>query len=299
MSQNLLEPLQVAGLKEDQRPDGPSLHRVRWTEDNSHGQTVLLEFVDPIRRKAVVVSTPLDSPPAAPASLQADTLEILTAPPGLNNDARWRDGLRAWIEQTAPSMAAPSMAAPSLVTVKIQDAQVWWRPGAAVVFAAPQRIGPLLLGLVDFAYHEGELRKLEQEIAASWPELEEDSPLAYDVNADNFAREKILGSRMQQALRRRQRHARIEPHLLLPAAHLPAPAQSLGERLREEARTEDRLEILDGQIEACEQVYEMSSQRMGEYRNSRREFILECLIIVLLAAETIIMLAELCWSLQE
>jgi hypothetical protein len=265
------------------------LHRVRWGEDDGHGQTVLLEFADPHRCKAVVDSEPLDSPPAAPAGLQADTLEILTAPPGFIDDARWRDALRAWIGETPPSP----------VILKLQDAQVWWRPGAAVIFAAPLRIEPLLAGLVDFAYYEGELRKLEQEIAASWPELEEDSPLAYDVNADNFARDKILGSRMQQALRRRQRHSRIEPHLLLAAAHLPAPAQALIERLREEARTEDRMEILDGQIEVNEQVYEMSSQRMGEYRNARREFILECLIIVLLAAETLIMLAELCWSLQD
>jgi hypothetical protein len=92
-----------------------SLHRVQWIEDDGRTQTVLLEFQDPQRRKAVVDSTPLDSPPAPPAGLHADVLEIITAPLGLNNDARWRDGLQAWIGKTAQDM----------VTIKIQDAQVW------------------------------------------------------------------------------------------------------------------------------------------------------------------------------
>jgi hypothetical protein len=290
MKQAVPEPLHAAALKENQRPDGARLHCIRWTEDKEYEQAIFLEFADPCRCKAVLVSTPLDVPPDTPGGLQADTLEIITAPPGFNDDARWRDGLRAWIGKTETT---------SPVTIKVQDVQVWWRSGAAVLFVAPHRMEPLLRALADFSWYESQLRKLEQEIAASWPELEGDSPLAYEVNSDNFTRDTSLGLRMQQALQRRMRHARIEPHLLLPAAHLPAQGQALFERLCEEAFTEDRLEILDGQIEVCEQVYEMSSQRMGEYRNSRREFILECLIIVLLAAETVVMIAELCWNLQD
>jgi hypothetical protein len=102
MKQTVPEPSCAAGLKENQHPDGARLHRVRWTEDNEHEQTILLEFVNPRRCKAVMVSTPLDSPPDTPAGLQADTLEIITAPPGFSDDARWRDGLSAWIGKTAP-----------------------------------------------------------------------------------------------------------------------------------------------------------------------------------------------------
>jgi hypothetical protein len=290
MKNAIPEPLQAADPKENQRAAGARLHCIRCTEDIECEQTMFMEFADPRRCKAIMVSTPLDSPPDSPSGLQAGILEIITAPPGFSDDARWRDGLRAWIGKTETSSPA---------TIKIQDVQVWWRSGAAVLFVAPHRVEPLLRSLVDFSWYESELRKLEQEIAASWPELEADSPLAYEVNAGNFTRDAALGLRMQQALQRRMWHSRIEPHLLLPAAHLPAQGQALCERLREEAWTEDRLELLDGQIEVGEQVYEMSSQRMGEYRNSRREFILECLIVVLLATETVVMLAELCWNLQD
>jgi hypothetical protein len=272
-------------MKEYQRPEAAMLHCFRWAESSEKEQTIFLEFADPRPCKAVMTSTPLDAPPDVSAGAQIDALEIIAAPPIFSDDARWRDALRAWIGKTA--------------VFKIQDAQVWWRPGASVIFAAPQRIDPLLRALVDFSWYESELRKLEQEVAASWTELEADSPLAFDVNTENFAQEKILGSRMQQSLRRRMRHARIEPHLLLPATHLSSQGKALCDRLREETCTEDRMEILDGQIEVGEQVYDLSSQRIGEYRNSQREFVLECLIIVLLTAEVAIMIAELCWDLQK
>jgi hypothetical protein len=56
---------------------------------------------------------------------------------------------------------------------------------------------------------------------------------------------------------------------------LIAAAQKLGDELRERARIESRLETVDAQIEVYEGVYEMASQRMGEYRAAREEHVLE------------------------
>ncbi len=182
--------------------------------------------------------------------------------------------------------------------VKVRDALVTWRPGRAVIQGAADHVEPLLAALVDFNYYEAELRRLEQELADFWQALEEDAPLAYDVTQADMVRHKEVGFRMEQTLRRRMRHVRLEPHLYRPAAHLPAAARDLGERLRGEARIEDRLEILDGQIETCESVYELSSQRISEFRAARQGFILESVIIVLLAAETVLLLVEMLWGVE-
>jgi uncharacterized Rmd1/YagE family protein len=49
---------------------------------------------------------------------------------------------------------------------------------------------------------------------------------------------------------------------------------------------------VDGQLEVFEHIYEMSAQRMGEYRAARQEAILEWVIIVLLAAEALLMAVQ-------
>jgi uncharacterized Rmd1/YagE family protein len=49
---------------------------------------------------------------------------------------------------------------------------------------------------------------------------------------------------------------------------------------------------VDGQLEVFEHIYEMSAQRMGEYRAARQEGILEWVIIVLLAAEALLMAVQ-------
>jgi uncharacterized Rmd1/YagE family protein len=101
---------------------------------------------------------------------------------------------------------------------------------------------------------------------------------------------------MNQALSRRIRVARTEPHLYKPQATLAAASRRLGEELREKAQIEARLETVDGQLEVFEHVYEMSGQRMGEYRAARQEHVLEWVIIVLLAAEALLMLAQTVWK---
>jgi len=146
--------------------------------------------------------------------------------------------------------------------------------------------------VVELAFYETELRRLEAETAAAWPEAEQDTPLAYDVTAGDLARQEILGRRTVAVFDRRIRQARIEPHLRHAAADLPLAARRLGDLLRRKARAQERIESLDSKTEVYEYIYELASQRMGEYRNSRRERLLEIIIIVILAVETAAMFID-------
>jgi hypothetical protein len=199
-----------------------------------------------------------------------------------------------------PSTAAPPATAdPSAVYLKYRGVELTWRPGHATLQCDPGQADSLLPALVEFAHYEGELRRIETEIAAGWAELGQDKALAFEVSPADLARSEVVGGRMNRAFGRRISYARIEPHLYEPDAALSAAGQKLGAELREKARIEARLETVDAQLEVYEHVYEMSSQRLGEYRASHEEHKLEWIIIVLLAAELLALLAQMMWNFRR
>ena len=77
----------------------------------------------------------------------------------------------------------------------------------------------------------------------------------------------------------------------------PQPATWASASARRHASKTDSRSV-DGQIETYESVYELSSQRISEFRAARQGFILESVIIVLLAAETVLLLAEMLWYVE-
>ena len=182
------------------------------------------------------------------------------------------------------------------VFVKVRGVELMWRPGRVLLQCDSEQTESLLPAVVEFTHYESELRRIEYEIAETWEELEQDKALAFDVTTADLERSAVVGARMNRVLQRRIRFARIEPHLYEATASLTAAGRKLGEELREKARIEARLETVDAQLEVFEGIYEMSGQRMGEYRAARQEHVLEWIIIVLLAAEMLLLLAQIVWK---
>lgn len=264
-----------------------TLYRVQFVAQAQPGQTLLLELKDPYTCKAVVTATELIAIPPESALPNLDELEVLAIPCEPKDLSENEIGsVESWVRPATNGER-------TLIPVKVEDTRVLWSPGKAVIYAPSKPIGAMLTGLAEFAFYERELSKLEDETVQGWPDAEADAPLAYEVTNRHLRRHKLLGERSFQVLQRRMRHVRIEPHLYSPAASLPELGQRLGEQLREEANVEDRLEFLDGKIESYEYIYEMISQRMAEYQNFRREFLLELLIVLLLGAEAIVLAVQL------
>jgi tetrahydromethanopterin S-methyltransferase subunit G len=259
--------------------------RVRYVERAAAGDAVLMVFKDPAARYAVVG----EGAGGAIAGAGGDSLDVMVAPAGAQMDAGRSRALAEWLEKTGDADAAPP------VYVKLRGVEAMWRPGRAVLQCEAEQAEAMLAAVVEFSHYEQELRRLEDEIANGWGELEQDKGLAFDVTPKDLARSGVVGGRMARVLQQRMRYARIEPHLYEPGVRLTAAGQKLGEELRERARIESRLETVDAQIEVFEGVYEMASQRMGEYRAAREEHVLEWVIIVLLAAEAVLMAAQVVW----
>ena len=119
--------------------------------------------------------------------------------------------------------------------------------------------------------------------------VEADASLTYVVTPGDLKNDAQIGKRMQTVLGSRLQLSRIEPRLLRPDPSLPLFARQLGEALREAVLCEDRVDAADGQIETQQYVYELASQRLGEHRHARQSFVLEVIIIILLALEAILM----------
>ena len=266
---------------------GAGERRIRFVEQIAGGDIVLMTFTDPAPCYAVLARTGEADGDEGGEILDVLLLPLPGAPPGVPSETA--TDAEQWWEEKNDARAQP-------VLVKYRGVELMWRPGRAVLQCDPGQTEPLLLAVVEFAHYECELRRIEREIAESWGELEQDKALAFEVTPADLERGEAVGARMGRALGRRIRHARIEPHLYEPEATQPAASRRLGAELREKARIETRLETVDGQIEVFEDVYEMSGQRMGEFRAAREEHVLEWVIVLLLAAELVLLLVQTVWK---
>jgi hypothetical protein len=249
--------------------------RIRFIAGIPTAGAALITFNDPTPSRAAIADATSNEAAQTESGSDAESLRVLLLPP-----------------TTPPPQPSQDNAARTIF-LKYRGVELTWRPGYATLQCEPGQAETLLPALAEFAHYERELRRIESEIAAAWPDLEQDKALAFEIASADLPRTDAVGLRMNKAFARRIRYARIEPHLYEPAATLSAAGQKLGAELREKARVESRLETIDAQLEVYEHIYELGSQRLGEYRAAREEHTLEWIIIILLAAELLALLTQM------
>jgi hypothetical protein len=269
---------------------GSELH-IRFVERATSGDVVCMRFKDPAESYAVWKDGPAlkakdgsgDAPEGSDDIPKGsdDILDVV-----LLSLAENRQDFAEWLEPAQDPDGAPP------VYVKSRALELWWRPGRVMLKCDTEQVRELLDAVVEFSHYERELRRTEREIAASWNEVEQDKALAFDVTVTDLRESERTAARMARVFGRRIRHARTEPHLYAPDSRLPSVARKLGEDLREKARTEARSETVNSQLEVFEHIYEMASQRMGEYKAARQGHLMEWAIIWLLVAEALLMLVQ-------
>lgn len=259
----------------------PTLLGFRYAAPGPHRHPVAFSFLHPTPQEAIGQILAIDEAPSPPAALPGQGVEILFIPSDFKSDARSKDFARQWL--------AGDPAAAEATAVKTGDILVSWKPSRAVVIAPARGALAVIQSIVDFAYHEAALRRIETTIEGNWGVVEADASLTYVIAPSDLKNDAAIGKRMQTVLASRLQLSRIEPRLLRPDPSLPLFARQLGEALREAVLCEDRADAADGQIETQQYVYELASQRLGEHRHARQSFILEVIIIILLALEAALM----------
>ena len=214
------------------------------------------------------------------------TSQLLMLPCADRDDTELLDRARAWVE------SSPDSAEKGLL-ISLQGAQVLWSPRRAAVLAPADRLSAVRPALIEFSLHEAALREIEREIESGWPDLETDSPLAFDFDSKAMGRRAELAQRFQRIIGLRARLARLTPQVHRPLIHPPTVASQVSERLRERTRLIDRLEFVAGQLEVFERVYDLCGQRSSDYMQSRKGHTLEIIIIIVLGVQLILYVLEL------
>jgi hypothetical protein len=176
------------------------------------------------------------------------------------------------------------------IIVETDLGKVGWQPGKAVL--QTRAIDPLLPALIDFAFYEAELRRLEAAILPHQATADADVALSYNIAESDRSQWNRLYRTMEELYRLRLQFARLEPHLFSVDRSQPLAARRMFNRLLVKAKIEERLEALSDRLEVLEDLYEGAIDRITDYRNYRKGSLLEIGIIVLLAVEVILLLVH-------
>lgn len=255
---------------------GASMRCVRFPATAPSGTAALLEFGE-LGRVAVAEAVSADA--AAPTD--ADAFLVVHLSGGNAVPQPTRDAAEAWI------------AGDGLVDVTLQSDRILWRPGRALVIGAAGDFDAYLKGLTSFAFYDGELRRLEQDLATWWPVAKKDVPLTHRVSGRSLGRWRHVSKMTETVTAARFRHVAIEGPLEKGPASLPGLARRLFAELSLRIDAPDRLERLDDRIDVLADLYELANDRLSEFSYFRREYVLEFLIIGVLALEVLLLLYEI------
>ena len=261
-------------------PPGSTVVKIQIRTDVEPGQAVLHTLPAATRAKAVEVTDEL-------SSTSPGTIEILMIPGTSLDYSRYSELARNWVGSLLHDSNR------SVLPVVLQGAMIYWSPQRAAVIAPIDRLHAVRGAMIEFCYFEQELRKMEEDIVARWPQLEQDTPLAFEFVEKAVSQKRELMRRFQDVIGMRAQLARLAPQIECPPVYPPTLVSQVGERLREKARLSERLQFVREQVDVFEKVYEMCGQRVSDFMSSRTAHTLEWVIIILLAAETILLIVDL------
>lgn len=265
-------------------PFAGDVRRIRFVKEASPAQESLLRFLDSVPHVAICLAADSISP-------DGGGIDIATVVRPSNDSSETGHDLIHWLGATPHAEVPP-------IAIMMHGAQIVWTPARAAILATAERMEPFLLAMIEFTYYEQSLTAIESEIRDSGPVVERETPLAHRVEAWDPPRFDEIGKRLEETLHRRLRLTRISPRLLQPIAKRSLLANQLVDRLREKLHIEERLESAAAQIDALERVLELSSQKINDFTFARQQRTMEWIIVLLLAAEAVLIFIDLLHTLN-
>lgn len=168
-----------------------------------------------------------------------------------------------------------------------------WQPGKAVIQAAGDAAEQALTAVVEFSFHESELRRMEETLAATEAIAPADVARAHRIRFRDRKNWRRIGDTIEALYRMRLEYARLEAQLISAPSSLPGDARDIFEHLLEESELHDRMEAFSNRLEACEDLYEGANDRVTDHRWYLEGHALEIGIILLLIFEVALMSADL------
>lgn len=255
---------------------GISMRCVRFPAKAPPDSVPLLEFAELGR---VATSDQVAADAAAPSDPEAFLVVHL---PG--GDA---------IPPAARELATGWIAGAGVVDLALQSDRILWRPGRALVIGAAADFDTYLQALASFAFYEAELRRLETDVGGWWPLAQKDIPLTHRVDGRALYRWNHVAKMTEMVALARFRHVALDDALERGPEALPGLARRLLMELAARTDASHRLACLDERVDVLADLYELANDRLSEFSYFRREYVLEFLIIGVLALEVLLLLYEI------
>jgi hypothetical protein len=196
----------------------------------------------------------------------------------------------AWAAAAQLSIDPPD---PPPVHVPLYGCHVVWSPRRAAVIGPPTRLADLRAALVEFATREADLRDAERRVGTLLDGIDADAAVAFAIDERPIARRDELTARYREAVSIRRRLALLAGAIHAPPVHPPTLTAQLAERLRDRTRLAERHEHALDKADLAERVTEACGSRAADLAIARRQMALEWAIVVLLVAQTAILVVEL------
>jgi hypothetical protein len=214
-------------------------------------------------------------------------LHLVTIPATLEDQAAQAEAARGAL------LAREDQTSATVTLLGLQGAHLVVAPGWVVVIAIAERLELAARAAATTCLHEAELSRVERELGASWQALKGIAPTAFEATPATLARRAERQADFVKLIGLRETYAKLGPLILVPHVYPPTLESQVGERLRERLRMFERHELIESTLLAQEQVHSLVAVRIGEGLDARKGHNLEWGIIVLLAAEVLLLMLEL------
>jgi len=187
----------------------------------------------------------------------------------------------------------------NIIMVNKGEITICWHCCQINVIAPAEESEKLIPALLDFDQVMREVQKLQQVLPSIESVAISDVPGTLRIRRKDSAQWKRIGSIMENLARMRLEFARFEALVFNPASDLSPLAKRIFRSLVRKADLENKLESLSDRMEVLEDLYEGAVDRINDHRYWRDGHILEIIIIVLLAGEVLLLIADLARGLWE
>jgi len=279
----------LTSVPKSPRASAPSLpagvSKIRYLSHVPSSAKAIRTFQQPTTRVAVEEKLDWSSLQSAEADGEPlDCMTLVVLPPDAAQETK--RATEGWI-------AAPdSPGAISTTSFVLNNCKVRWRPGKAVLQGLPDAVERAKEALLEFAFLEGELRRLERMLEKQEKIAPADVPRAHRIRFIHRREWPRIGETVERLYSMRLTYGRLESRVATVLHTMQRESRQVMERLVEETGLGERMEGVSDRLETCEDLYEGANDRIADYHWYLEGGWMELTIIVLLVGEIVLMAAD-------
>lgn len=217
---------------------------------------------------------------AVAAALAAEEgAHLIHLPGGDAAEATLREAVEAW---------AGGRGGQELV---FRSERLLWRPGRMAIIGNAD-IDTYRVALGTWDHLIATLAGIEARAEALWRTAHDDIDLTHGLRARDLTRQRCVNVATREITRLRMDFADIAPSLERAPPEMEGLARRVVMEFGAMADMPHRLEQLDEKLDVIADIYELANDRLSEFSYFRREYRVEWLIVILLAADLALSLAD-------